>query len=283
MRVEPMTVVGPDQEAIDVSPGDVWPLPYRGSRYTVLRMDGADVVAWSRYEQRIFASDVPPELPRHVRLVKDGGLGSFRVTAHGAIVAKVSVSDDGRWEPRYVGVYEGGLQFEGIDNNPSGLRKGMYWTGFPFNNGETWSVSPYSRSRNQLQWRKESRWFVSTKRYPEILQTCLDIRPRGGRIYITECGHIWMNVPDGGISPRYCDEFQMLQREQIDRLQAEGNGVLLRLLVKRMKATKTRPVYVGQVRDFDHGEPPWTRYSARRHHGFGTAGGDVADDQLRHV
>lgn len=260
MILEPISVIAADRKQVLVNPGDTWPLPYKGSRYAVVRANGADTIAWHRYDQRIYCVSRPQPLIQAIRNTK-GNNGSFRISAHGAVIAKTCRSDN-RWTAKYVGKYDGNLTFDGIDNNPSDLKRGMYWTGFPFHHGETWTVSSYPRFRNQLRWKNLDRWFGSTERFPELIDACLSIRPRGGRIYVTETGHVWMNLPDGGVSPVYRDEFRELQRNQLNKVCDEKNGLFLRLIFERIKATRTRPIFIGRICQFDHGEAPWT--------GFGT-------------
>lgn len=277
MRLAAMEVVGANRERIVVEPGDPWPLPYRGSKYSVVPLEGGHIVVWGRYGQRVPAERVPPGLVDAVRHVKKSN-GSFRITAHGAVITKTEASG---WSPFFVGLYEGGLSFPGLNDNPNGLERGKYWTGFPFQSGEEWSVSPAARSSSHLSWSRLSRRFRSIGRYPEILETCLSIRPRGGLLYITEHGHIWMNVPDGGLAPRYKREFRELQMEQVADFKASNNAVLLRLLVKRLEATKMRPVYVGRISDFDDGKAPWTLFGVEHEDDFGGVGRSAADDRMR--
>lgn len=277
MRIQPMEVVGAKRERVVVESGDPWPLPYRGSKYTVVPLRGGHSVVWGRYGQRVPAERVPAGLIDAVRQVKRSN-GSFRITAHGAVITKTEASG---WRPFYVGKYDGGLSFPGLDDDPSDLKRGMYWTGFPFQSGEEWTVSPLARSSHHLSWSRLSRRFRSVGRYPEILETCLSVRPRGGLIYITEHGHIWMNVPDGGLAPKHKREFQTIQMEQAEEIKTSKNTVLLRLLVERLKATQTRPVYIGTVSEFDSGEAPWTLFGVEHEDDFGGAGRSLADDRVR--
>ena len=129
--------------------------------------------------------------------------------------------------------------------------------------GEYWRVSPNSRVRNRLEWKSRGRVFSSTREYPELFSACLDLRPGGGRIYITESRFVWMNVPDGGINPDYRARLQHLQRSQLEELREARAYATLRLLWERIEATKgCRPLYIGRLSDFDHGEPPWTAFAS---------------------
>ena len=261
MRLRPIRVIGANGQLLPVSPGQAWPAPYRGSRYTVQAGRGLPRVSWKHGQLEIHADPSPRALADAVRAVK-GSHGSIRVTAHGAVITRVPVARQSRWEPRYVGVYTNDLLFPGIDTAPGPLEPGMYWTGFPFCHGEYWRISPSARSGRRLAWRSRGRTFRSTEEYPELIETCLDLRPSGGRIYMTESGSVWMNLPDGGVAPEHRERLQSLQRRHLDQLWSSGRHATLRLLHERIEATRTRPVYVGRIDAFDHGEPPWTSFSS---------------------
>lgn len=262
MKLRPIDVQCANGIIRSVRPGEPWPAPYRGSRYTVRHGGGLTYVGWQRDPLSVQAEPYPRRLAGTVRAVK-GDNGSFRVTSHGAIITKVQRGGGRWWEPQYVGVYDGDLVFPGIDNAPTGLARGMYWIGLPFMHGEYWRVSPYAQSRNRLEWKSHGYVFSSTREFPDLIEACLDLRPRGGRIYVTESGCVWMNVPDGGINPDHRMRLRDLQRDQLDDLRASGAVATLRLLKQRIEATRgCRPLYVGQISEFDHGEPPWTAFES---------------------
>ncbi|MDE2663240.1 MAG: hypothetical protein OXI39_09610 [Gemmatimonadota bacterium] len=162
-----------------------------------------------------------------------------------------------------MGIYEDDLVFPGIDNAPATLTRGMYWPGLPFMHGEYWRVSPNTQLRNRLEWKSRGHVFSSTRGYPDLVSACLDLRPGGGRIYITESGCVWMNVPDGDLNPDHRTQFRRLQRSQLEDLKEARASATLRLLRERIEATKgCRPLYVGRLSEFDHGEPPWTAFES---------------------
>lgn len=138
----------------------------------------------------------------------------------------------------------------------------MYWTGLPFVHGEIWRVSPYAQSRNRLEWTALGRTFASTETHAQLIDACLNLRPRGGRIYIAETGSIWMNVPDGGLAAKHRERLQNLQQRQLIDLKNAGRAATLRLLRERIEATGARPLYVGRVAEFDDGRPPWTAFES---------------------
>ena len=262
MKLRLIRVQCANAEMRSVWPGEPWPAPYRGSRYTVRRRRGLTYVGWQRDPLSAKAEPYPRRFADSVRAVK-GHNGSFRVTAHGAVITKVQRDGGSLWEPRYVGVYEGDLLFPGINNAPVELTRGMYWTGFPFMHGEYWRVSPHAPSRNRLEWKSRGHVFSSTREFPGLIEACLELRPRGGRIYITESGCVWMNVPDGDLNPDLRTRLRSLQRDQLVELKEAGAYATLRLLRERIEATKgCRPLYVGRIREFDNGEPPWTAFES---------------------
>lgn len=276
MKLEPMRVVGPGGQRMEVQPGDDWPLPYRGSHYSVRNHDGHLRVTWSHRYKLLPADGFPRDLIQAVRAQKQGN-GSFRITSHGAVVTKVQGASPDDWQPKYVGRYEDDLRFAGVDSNPTHLRPGMYWTGFPDSNGEPWSVSPGVSARNHLHWKFLGVRLTSTDPYERLTSRYLDIRALGGRAYINEYGHIWMNLQDHELNPQHREEFQARQQEHVDQMKADENDILIRLLVGRIRRTFCRPIYLGHISDFDNGEPPWTYYSDGAY-SFGRGPDGVGDD-----
>lgn len=261
MKLHVMEVVGAGGRKIKVKPGELWPAPYRGSHYTVKGGRSLTFVGWKRDPLGVQAEPYPHQLASAVRATK-GEHGSFRVTPHGAVITKVRAAGGSRWDPTYVGRYDGDLAFPGIQNAPASLDVGMYWPGLPFSHGEGWRVSPYAQGRNRLQWQSWGRTHSSTEEYPELIDACLDIRPRGGRVYFTESGSIWMNVPDLELAPKHRGSFREKQEAQLVLLNQNGHRAALRLLRERIEVTQARPLYVGRIEDFDDGDPPWTMFGA---------------------
>ena len=262
MKLSSINVVSANGVVRPVRPGQPWPAPYRGSRYTVRRGGGLTYVGWQRDPLSVQAEPYPRRLADTICAVKGHG-GSFRVTSHGAVITKVQRGGGSWWEPTFVGIYQDDLVFPGIDNAPTALIRGAYWTGLPFMHGEYWRISPYAQSRHRLEWTSRGHVFSSTREFPQLIAACLDLRPRGGRIYITESGSVWMNVPDGGVNPDHRTRLQGVQGVQLGDLQASQSHATLRLLKERIEATKgCRPLYVGHISEFDHGEPPWTAFAS---------------------
>lgn len=270
-------VIGADGKEIKLSPGDYWPLPYRGAKFTVKTIENHLCVNWTRYDQILStsSSDFPGELILALRSIGKCS-GSFVITAHKEILTKIQ-DDSENWVPYYVGIYDDSIEFKNLDLNPNDLEKGMYWTGLTFKSGETWHVSPRGVGY-QLMWRKKGITFGSISIYPKLFRAYLDIRSVGGRLYFTPSGHIWMNLKDSEVSAKYAEEFQDKQQRQLNRLKDEGNHVPLRLINMRVAGIHGyRPIYLGHVTEFDDGRPPITSFSSN-YYGFGDGGEGKSDD-----
>lgn len=273
MRFEPMTVIAYNGARATVSPGDYWPLPYRGSGFTIRAHDGQDTVDWRLREFQTSAVSDTEEMVRAVRAVK-GTHGSFRITAHGAVITKAT--RDGRtWRSYYVGRYDGDLDFEGIDLDPANLQPGMLWTGFPFENGEQWTVTE-SNGQEHLRWKYKGVPLFSTQPYEGLSRRYKNLRGRGGRLYFTETGHIWMNIVIEAAPHRVRDTLTRLWDRQLRQLAADGQNAFLRLLQYRLDEYRVFPVYLGRTSEFDHGEAPWTQFG-KHPYDFGSGPSDAAD------
>lgn len=271
-----MSVVGAGGHTIDLAPGEPWPLPYKGSRYTVRQVERRLHVIWWWQDMYAKAAHFAAETVKSLRLVNKPR-GSFCVTSHGALVTKVPVGN-GHWRPTFAGKFVGDIAFGQIDTNPKGLEMGVYWTGFPFHHGETWYVSARERADDLLMWKHQGLRLGSTSRFPQLYKRYLDIRPRGGRLYITEHGHVWMNLPDDEVSDAYVKAFAGLQKAQVDQLISSGKGAILRLLKSRLAATGCRPVYLGHISEFDGGQAPWTFFTKEATKSFGLGSEGQFDD-----
>lgn len=265
-----MVVRGYNGVAQVVQPGEAWPLPYRGAAYSVRNVEGKLAVVWEWNDLLLRCQGFPSELVGEVRRLKAGN-GNFRITAHGAVITKVALPD-GSYRPVYVGTYTGDLKFPGVDSNPEGLKAGMYWTGFPFEGGETWSVSD-SDDQGHLRWRYKGLWLASTKPFPGLSRRYRSLRQRGGRLYVTEHGHIWMNVRREEMTYHMREQAQRMQATQVRQFEEEENDILLQLIVARIQQTGCIPMYLGHAREFDHGEAPWTYFGAQQAWGSGSENG----------
>jgi hypothetical protein len=273
------TGVGAERAPVRLSPGDPWPLPYRGSRYSIREVNRFLKAVWASEDDILLTTTYPKQTVDALRKVSKPR-GSFRITAHGAVITKVAKDGDGPWHAIYVGPYSNDLSFPSIELNPTGLKQGMHWTGLPFQHGEIWTVSPRPGASNILTWKHEGVTLGSTEPYPDLFRQYLSIRPRGGRVHFTEYGHVWMNLPDDEVSYAFRDEFRKIQSEQIDSLAKDGKTTILRLLQLRLIRTNCRPVYLGRTNDFDSGEAPWTLFTPFAVEKFGKGSEDAGDGDV---
>lgn len=279
-------VIGPHNAALpfkrnvlELNPGDPWPLPYRGSRYSVRNNGSGQVLCWKTPMSgaRITCTNASKEIIETIKDGKRGALGSFRITPHREVITKYHDDDTGKWPPIYLGKIEGLFEFGGFDLNPT-LETGMLWTGLMFNHGEPFSVWSRQGADDCLHWKFLGIHFRTVEAYPKFCRLYREIRPRGGRLYITECGHIWMNVPtliDLDVGNRWRQKIKDSLEEA--RESFETNDILLSATHDRVVTTKTYPIYVGRVEDYGMTAPPRTYFkdAATRHFG---RGGENADD-----
>jgi hypothetical protein len=270
----PRKVVGVDGTVCEISPGDPWPLPYRGSRYTIKEEEGKVTGVWHWQDLSLTTSNVPTRL--HQLMVKAGKQsGSLCVTAHRAVITKVP-DGNGAWTPIYLGEYQNDFVFPKVNNDPHGLEPGSHWTGLPFHHGDKWSISPRDRT-GQLLWKHSGFYFGSIQRFPNLWKRYVSIRFLGGIVYFNEHGHVWMNLPDDQVGDDYIEPFRRLQAAQVDALAKRGDGAILSLIAARIEATKCRPVYLGRISDFDDGTAPWTQFNSLGARTFGKGSEAVVD------
>tara|TARA_B100000029_G_C17553414_1_gene950896 strand:- start:1117 stop:2016 length:900 start_codon:yes stop_codon:yes gene_type:complete len=247
-----------------VDPGDPWPAPYRGSKYSVRRLARSGErtqyrLVWAR-QDKLVHTKVPKGLISALRVSRPNLSGSIRITSHGEVLCKRLDDRTGLWNPFYLGKLEAGeLEFDGFDLDPSDLSLAQFWRGFHFKHGETWSVWSRPGNNDYLYWSKQGMYFRSTNRYPELCQRLRSIRPRGGRIYITEHGHIWFNLTDKGTSPQFRTKIAEIARKDVELFRSDSSwDTLIDSISERISATKCRPLYLGRMSDF--GKPPRTYF-----------------------
>jgi hypothetical protein len=274
-------VPGVDENLTTVSPGDVWPLPHRGSRYTIREIEGKLRVCWARMDVVHPSEKLPSRLLKAMREHKRDRRGRFVLTPCREVIARREAQPE-VWESVYLGRMGGVLSFPGFDLDPQTIDTGNLWTGLHFTHGEVFAVWNRDGNDDYLYWSGQGIYFRSIQRYPELCAKVRNIRPRCGRIYITENGHIWMNLPRSEVSYEFGPEFSRLLSEDRQRFSDPQYDILLRSVYERVRATGCYPVYVGRISDFDSGEPPRTHFSARAHFGIGGENaydGDVFDSK----
>ncbi|GGC73127.1 hypothetical protein [Haloferax sulfurifontis] len=257
-----------DNKQLTVEPGSPWPSAYRGSKYSLVssRLHG-DVVQWSHMGDVQALTDAPRGLQDELRrLGKQGGYGSFKLTASGEVLTKVPADNFPKSAqapvnrghiPVYVGKLNGQFDFEVVSNDPATIDPGeiQVWRGLPFKHGETWAVC----SDDVLRWTWRDYYFESAFDHPDIVTTYKRLRPMGGRIYINEHGHIWggidRSVVPAGEQPRVAEAFTTWQQS--------ATSAEKRLVERRLERTQSQavengllPVHLGHLSQFDDGMVP---------------------------
>lgn len=259
--------------SVNLDPGDPWPSAYRGSRYSLVtdsQFDNDIILKWKQRDLSIFA-DLPDGLRDAMQQVgKENGLGSIRVTAGGEVLTKVQTDQypnldkapvsDG-WIPVYLGKITGKLDFGTVDIDPTPLTDGIQiWVGFPFNHGERWSMS----HDDKLIWKWRDYRFESAFNHPELIEAYHRYRPTPGRLYVTEYGHVWINVPNNDVVSGREQEIEGAIKSWQSRAQNQNDNSTLRLVNRRLVATSPNdnpanghiPIHLGHLRDFDDGVIP---------------------------
>jgi len=271
---EESTVVPAERgNKISLEPYDKWPLPYRGSRYSLIetRINGKrkKVVAWKHRDfEPLFHQnkDGEPVLPinliRAFREIGKSG-GRFKVTPYKEVITTVK----GGRGAFYLGKLKGEWNFEGIDLNPE-IEKFGIWNGLSFNHGECWSVWVRKGAGTKLYWSVSRGWtnnrprrelklhFESINDFPQLTRLFRDIRPKGGIIYFNEFGHIWMNLPGSQVSPQYEQKID----DKIENWKSDTTKNR-RVVLKRLQNTDgCWPIYLGTVDDFPNRSAPRTYF-----------------------
>lgn len=260
--VEESTIApGPYGKDMEIKPYEEWPLPYRGSKYSLVEkeIDGESrwFVIWKyRDLEPIYNKDKNgnPNLPGNLiscfrRIGKNGG--RFRVTPKREVLTKVK-NNNGNWISYYLGKLEGEWNFgHNIDLNPY-IEPFSIWTGFPFNHGECWSVWIRRGAGSKLYWKSETIYLNSIKEHPNLVKTYLELRPLGGRLYINEYGHIWMNLKKDDLGIKYKYKIKYMIEKFFETF--KGNKRLIQMRLRHSKGCW--PIYLGNIETYDYGDPP---------------------------
>lgn len=271
---ESTTVPIANDQSVEINPKQPWPSAYRGSTYSLVKDDDFSsdkpLIKWEHRDLSIYA-DPPTGLWRLMTLAgKSGGLGSFRITARGEVLTKVPADDykhveqapiDEGWIPVYLGTLSGEIAFEEVAHNPDSPSEAIaIWPGLPFKHGERWSVG----HDGTLIWKWRDYRFESAFDHPDIVAKYNEYRPNPGRLYITEHGHIWINIPHSDITSG--KENEVRQAIDIWKQTAEerGDAATLRLVNRRLVATSPTddptkgqlPIHIGHLTKFDDGFVP---------------------------
>src|SRR3990172_5201252 len=95
-------VVGSEGKSLQLMSGQRWPLPYRGSRYSVRQVGRALRVVWRWQDVVVPSTNYPGEAIRALRGAQKPR-GSFCITPHGLLISKVPVGGGGQWKPVFIG------------------------------------------------------------------------------------------------------------------------------------------------------------------------------------
>jgi hypothetical protein len=269
----PTSVPIAGDQSVSIDPGQPWPSAYRGSQYSIvsdIQFDDA-VLKWEQRDLAIFTD--PPEGLRKalVLLGKSGGYGSVRITADDEVLTKIPADDykhvdqapiDSGWIPVYVGKLSDPIEFDEVSTDPAvPSRSGIkVWKGFPFNHGERWAVG----HDDTLVWKWRDYRFESAFDHSDLVAAYDEYRAQTGRLYFTENGHVWINVPKDGIAAGKEGEIAQAVQSWKQTAQREGDDATLRLVNRRLVATSRDddpatghfPIHLGHLRDFDDGVVP---------------------------
>jgi hypothetical protein len=265
---ESTTVPIAGDQSVKLAPKQPWPSAYRGSRYSLIKdtdFNDRALLKWKQRDLSIFA-DPPKGLQRAMTLAgKSGGLGSFRVTARGEVLTKVEAENYSNldqaavsegWIPVYLGTLSGEIDFGIVEANPDPpTDTATIWRGLPFNHGERWSVSQDGR----LVWNWRDYRFESAFDHSELVARYSEYRPNPGRLYVTEHGHVWVNVPHNDVMPGKRAEVKDAIRTWKQDAEEQGDTVTLRLVNRRLVATSQTddpadghlPIHLGHLSKFD--------------------------------
>lgn len=260
------------EQDVKIEPGQPWPAPYRGSRYSLIesRDRGQTVLQW-KYNDLVIHVEPPRGLIDRLQMLgksSGSGKGSVRITANREILTKIQSSEyanselapvDSGWHPVYLGQLDGQLGFEvEIDPDPP-VESIDIWSGLPFNHGETWSVSADDR----LIWKWKDYRFYSAFEHPELVDAYERYRTTAGRLYINEFGHVIVNVPREEIPTGREEEVNKEFVEWKRQAEREENSAALHLVTRRLKVTGDGnpeeghlPVHIGHLDQFDGGVVP---------------------------
>lgn len=259
-------------ESVHIDPGQPWPSAYRGSKYSLVDRPNSDgvVLKWEHRDLTIYGT-APDGLETGMAVNgKQNGRGSFRITAGGELLTKIHADsykhvdqapvDDG-WIPVYLGQVDGELSFENVEIDPTPPKGGIkVWEGLTFNHGERWTVTHDDR----LAWPWRDYRFTSRFDHSELISRYREYRPEGGRLYVTEYGHVWGNIPKENVPESRASEVANALSTWRDHAKATGQKSTLRLVHRRLKATSRDdtasngqlPIHLGHLDEFDDGHIP---------------------------
>lgn len=267
---EPTSVPLKEGQSVRIEPKQPWPSAYRGSTYSLVNATDFDgtVLKWEHRDLSIYAP-APANLEGKMAIVGKRH-GSFRVTADGEVLTKVKAESylhaeqapvSEGWIPVYLGKLRGEFAFKDIAHNPHPSNDGIaVWQGLAFNHGERWTVDQHGT----LRWRWRDFDFESAFEHPELVETYRRYRPSAGRLYITEFGHVWVNVRHNDVPSDTAGVVRDALQDWKRTAQQDGRSGTLRMVNRRLVATSPTddpsegflPLYIGHLSEFDDGYVP---------------------------
>lgn len=271
---EPTSVPIAGGRSVEIEPLQPWPSAYRGSRYSLVTGDDSDgpneiALKWKSRDLKLFARPPAGIHEAFHAAGKVGGKGSFRITANGEVITKVQAENyinleqapvSEGWIPVYLGRIEGTVSLGEVPMDPDLPTNDVgVWRGLPFKHGERWSATADGR----LVWRWKDYEFESIDPHEELVEAYTRYRHNGGRLYITEAGHIWGNasLTEGPGGTR--QTLHNVVQDWKTSAEQAGDVASLRLVNRRMIATGGGdpangliPIHLGHVSQFDDGVIP---------------------------
>lgn len=115
-----------------------------------------------------------------------------------------------------------------------------------------------------MVWKWRDYRFESAFDHSELVAAYDAYRPTPGRLYVTEYGHVWVNVPYDDIMPEKQNEIRDAIAAWRDNAESKGDSTSLRLVNRRLVATSSTddpadghlPIHLGHLRQFDGGVVP---------------------------
>lgn len=261
-----------DGRDVEIRPGDPYPAPYRGSKYSIVdsRRHNQVVLRW-KYNDLVVMVEPPDGLVSRLKDFgkSDGnGKGSIRITAGGEVLTKIHSDNyvnadkapvSNGWIPVYVGELDGEIGFD-IEIDPPKLEKEAdIWGGFSFNHGERWSVGV----DDSLIWTWQDYRFESVFDHPDLISTYQQYRSTAGRLYINEFKQVFINVPSDQVPASKQEDVTKIYRDWQRRAERNNNNAAQKLVSRRLKVTGDGdpeeghlPLYIGHLSEFDDGLIP---------------------------
>lgn len=261
-----------EERDVEIDPGDPYPAPYRGSKYSIVdsRKHDQVVLRW-KYNDLVVMIDPPNGLVSQLQEFgksEGHGRGSIRVTAAGEVLTKIQTDSyinsdkapvSNGWIPVYLGKLDGEIGFD-IEINPPKLEnEADIWGGFPFNHGESWSVGV----NDNLIWTWQDYRFESAFDHSELISTYQQYRSTAGRLYINEYEQVFINVPSDQVPASEQKNVTKIYNDWQRRAEQNNRDAARRLVSRRLKITGDGdpgeghlPLHIGHLSEFDHGIIP---------------------------